>query len=116
LSTCILFWVCDDVSLNVGSIGCVVGDISNGIGRGIGCMVSWSISYGVSWSISYNISSGISRGSLAATSVERAFRSTPGVGTCYGSTVSRTSFFDLGGGNTNVGLETSDRWRIFEVV
>jgi hypothetical protein len=44
------------------------------------------------------------------------FRSTPGVGTCCGSTVSRTSLFDLGGGDTNVGVKMSDRRRIFEVV
>jgi hypothetical protein len=30
----------------------------------------------------------------------RTFRSTPGVGTCCGSAVSRTSFFDLCSGDT----------------
>jgi hypothetical protein len=47
LSSCILSWVCDDVSLDVGRVGYVIGDIASGI------------SYGVSWSISYNISNGI---------------------------------------------------------
>jgi hypothetical protein len=46
----------------------------------------------------------------------RMFRSTPGVGTCCGSAVSKTSFFNLGGGNTEVSLKTSYRQRIFEVV
>jgi hypothetical protein len=39
----------------------------------------------------------------------RTFRSTPGVGACCGSVVSRTSFFDLCSGDANVGLNTSDR-------
>jgi hypothetical protein len=56
------------------------------------------------------------KGTLAATSLVRTFHSTPGAGTCCGSAVSGTSFFDLGCGDTNVGLKTSDRWRIFEVV
>jgi hypothetical protein len=38
----------------------------------------------------------------------RTLRSTSGVRTCCGSTVSGTSFFGLSGGNANVGLETSD--------
>jgi hypothetical protein len=53
---------------------------------------------------------------LAATSLVGTFRSTPGVGTCYGSAVSRTYFFNLGSGDMNIGLETSDRWRIFKVI
>jgi hypothetical protein len=44
------------------------------------------------------------------------FRSAPGVGTCCRSTVPRTSFFNLGGSNADVGLKTSYRRRIFEVV
>jgi hypothetical protein len=46
----------------------------------------------------------------------RTFQSTPGVGTCCGSTVSKTSFFDMCIDNANVGLVTSDCWRIFEVI
>jgi hypothetical protein len=30
--------------------------------------------------------------------------------------VSRTSFFDLSSGDADVGLETPDHWRIFEVI
>jgi hypothetical protein len=128
LSSCILSWVCDDVSLNVGSVGCVVDDIDSGVGRG----VCWGIGCRVSWSISCNISSGIDwlhyfifasslfsywlKGTLAATSLSRTFRSTSGVGTCCGSAISGTSFFDLCSGDTNIGLEASDRWRIFEVI
>jgi hypothetical protein len=85
LSSCILSWVCDDVSRNVGSVGCVIGDIASGIGRGI----RWGISYGVGWRISCNISGGIDRlhyfvftsslfshwlkGTLAVTSLARTF-------------------------------------------
>jgi hypothetical protein len=46
----------------------------------------------------------------------RTLRSTPGVGTCCRSAVSRTSFFDLCSCDADVGLETSDHWRIFEVI
>jgi hypothetical protein len=48
--------------------------------------------------------------------VARMFRSAPGIRTCYGSTVSRASFFDLGSGDANVSLKMLDCWRIFEVV
>jgi hypothetical protein len=128
LSSWIVSWVWSDVSLDVGSVGCVVDDVDSGIARDI-CR---GISYGVSWSISCSISSGIDRlhyfiftsslfsqwlkGTLATTSLARMFRSTPRVGTCCGSAVSWTSFFDLRSSDTNVGMETSDRWRIFEVI
>jgi hypothetical protein len=85
LSSCILSWVCNDISLNVGSVRCAVGDIASGVVRG----VSRSIGCRVSWSISYSISSGIDRlhyfvftlylfsywlkGTLAATSLARTF-------------------------------------------
>jgi hypothetical protein len=53
---------------------------------------------------------------LAATSLARMFRSALGVGNCCGSTVPRTSFFDLCSGDIDVGFKTSYRRRIFEVV
>jgi hypothetical protein len=121
-------WVWSGVSLDVDSIGCVV----NGIASNIGWSVCWGISRRVGWSISYNVGSRVDRlhyfvfasslfihwveGTLAATSLARTLRSAPGVGTCCGSAVSRTSFFDLSNGDANVGLETSDRWGIFEVI
>jgi hypothetical protein len=37
----------------------------------------------------------------------RSLRSASGVGTCCSSAVSGASFFDLGGRNTDVGLEAS---------
>jgi hypothetical protein len=49
-------------------------------------------------------------------SVAWTLRSAPRVGACCGYAVSRTSFFDLSSGDANVGLVTSDRWRIIEVI
>jgi signal transduction histidine kinase len=128
LSSCILSWFWSGISLDVGSVGCVVDRIASNI-----CWsVCWSISRRVGWSISCSVITGIDRlhhfvfasslfgdwveGTLAATSLARMYRSTPRVGTYCRSNVSRTSFFDLCSGDMNVGLETSDRWRIFEVI
>jgi hypothetical protein len=114
--------------LDVDSVGCIVNGITGNIGRSI----CWSVGRRVGWSIGCSVNSGIDQlyhfvftlslffywveGTLAATSLARTFRSTPGVGACCGSAVSRTSFFDLSSGDSNVGLETSDYWRIFEVI
>jgi hypothetical protein len=94
LSSCIVPGVWGDVSLDVGSISYVVGDVAGGIGWS----VYWRISYRVGWSISCSVGSGVDRlhyfvftsslfshwlkGTLAATSLARTFRSTLGVGTC----------------------------------
>jgi hypothetical protein len=123
LSSCIVSWVWSGVSLDVGSVGCIVDDITSNIGRS----VCWGISCRVGWSISCNVGSGVDwlhyfvfasslfghwvEGTLATTSLARTFRYTPGVGTCCRFPVSRTSFFDLCSTDGNVGLETSDRWR-----
>jgi hypothetical protein len=128
LSSCIASWICGGVPLDVGSVGCIVGDITSSIGRG----VCWSISHRVGWSVGCSIGSGIGRlhyfvfastffshrveGTLAMTSLVRTLRSASGVGTCCGSAVSRTSFFDLSSGDADVSLETPDHWRIFEVI
>jgi hypothetical protein len=40
LSSCIVSWVWSNVCLNIGSIGCIVNDVTSGIGR----IVCWSIS------------------------------------------------------------------------
>jgi hypothetical protein len=124
LSSCIVSEVWSGVSLDVGSVSCVVDNIDSGISRGI--------SYRVGWSISCSVGSGVDRlcyfvfasslfshlveGTPATTSLARTLQSAPGTGTCCGSVVSRTSFFDLCSGDVNVGLETLDRWRIFEVI
>jgi hypothetical protein len=55
-------------------------------------------------------------GTLATTSLAKTLQSTSRVRTCCRSAVSRTSFFDLSSGDANVGLKTSDYWRIFEVI
>jgi hypothetical protein len=128
LISCIMPWVWGGVSLDVGSVSCIVGDVTGGVGWSV-CQ---SISCRVGWSISYNIGSRIDRlhhfvftsslfshqlkGTLAAASLARTFRSAPGIRTCCGSTISRTSFFDLGGSDADVSLKTSYRRKIFEVV
>jgi hypothetical protein len=107
LSSYVVSWVWSDVCLNIGSIGCVVDDVSNGIGQ----VVCWGISHRVGWSVGCSIGSGVDRlryfvfassffshrveGTLATTSLARTLRSASGVGTCCGSAVSRTSFFNL---------------------
>jgi hypothetical protein len=40
LSSCVVSWVWSNVCLNIGSIGCIVNDVTSGIGR----IVCWSIS------------------------------------------------------------------------
>jgi hypothetical protein len=120
LSSYIASWIWGGVPLDVGSVGCVVGGIASSIGLG------------VCWSISCNIGSGISQlhyfifasaffsyrveGTLATTSLARTIRSTSRVRTGCRSAVSRTSFFNLSSGDANIGLKTSDHWRIFEVI
>jgi hypothetical protein len=128
LSSYIVSWIWGGVPLDVGSVGCVVGDITSSIGRG----VCWSISRMVGWSIGCSIGSRIGRlyyfvfastffghrveGTLATTSLARTLRSASGVGTCCGFAVSRTSFFDLSSGDADVGFEMPDHCRIFEVI
>jgi hypothetical protein len=57
LSSCVVPWVRSDVCLNIGSIGCVVGDVTSGIGR----VVCWGISHRVGWSVGCSIGSGVDR-------------------------------------------------------
>jgi hypothetical protein len=107
LSSCSVSWVRSNVCLTIGSIGCVVDDVTSDICR----VVCWGISRRVGWSAGCSIGSGIGwlryfvfalsffnhrvEGTLATTSLVRALRSASGVGTCCGSSISRTSFFDL---------------------
>jgi hypothetical protein len=51
LSSCIASWIWGGVPLDVGSVGCIVGGITNSIGRG----VCWSISRRVGCSIGNGI-------------------------------------------------------------
>jgi hypothetical protein len=130
LSSYVVSWVRSNICLNIGSIGYVVGNITSGIGR----VVCWGISCRVGWGVGCSIGSGVDRlryfifasslfsyrveGTLSTTSLARTLRSAfaYGVGTCCGSAVSRTSFFDLSGCNADVGLEAPDHWRIFKVI
>jgi hypothetical protein len=125
LSCYVVSWVRSNVCLNIGSI---VDDVTSSIGR----VVCWGISHRVGWSVACSISSGVDQlcyfvfassffsyqveGTLATMSLARTLRSASGVGTCCGSAVSRTSFFDLSGCNADIGLEAPDHWRIFEVI
>jgi hypothetical protein len=112
LGSCILSGVWTDVCLNIGSIGFIVDDVTSSIG--------WSIC----WSISRSIGSGVNRlrhfifafNLSVGTLLARAHRSASRVGTCCGSAVSRTSFFNLSSCDADVGLEASDHWGIFEVI
>jgi hypothetical protein len=127
-SSCVVSWVWSGVPLNIGNVGYSVDDVTSGIYRS----VCWSIGYSISRSICCSIgrrvdwlcyfifvSASFSHrvdGTLPTTSLVRTLRSTPGLRTCRGSTVSRTSFFDLSGCNADVGLEVPDHWGIFEVI
>jgi hypothetical protein len=87
LSSYIASWIWWRVSLDVSSIGCIVGGIASGISRG----VWWSISRWVVWSIGCSVVSGVTRlhyfvftssffshrveGTLAMTSLARMLRS-----------------------------------------
>jgi hypothetical protein len=128
LSSCIASWIWGGVPLYVGSIGCVVEDVTSDIDL----IVCWGVSHRIGWSVGRSIGSRVDRlccfifassffshrveGTLATTSLARTLRSTSGIGTCYRSTVSGTSFLDLSSCNTDVGLEAPNRWRIFKVV
>jgi hypothetical protein len=130
LSSCVVSWVWSGVLLNIDSISCVVDDVTRVIGRS----VSWSVGCSIGWSICCSIGSSVYwlcylifaptffsylvEGTLAMTSLARSLRSAfaSGVGTCLGSAISRTSFFDLSGCNANVGLEAPNHWEILEVI
>jgi hypothetical protein len=120
LSSCNVSWVWSGVSLDVSSIGCVVNGVASDIGRSVCWSISCSVGSGVDQLRYFVFASSLFshrvEGTLATTSLVRTLRSAPGVGACCGSAVSRTSFFDLSSGNANVVLETSDCWRIFEVI
>jgi hypothetical protein len=57
LSSYIVSWVWGGVPLDVGSIGYIIGGITNSIGWS----VCWSISRRVGWSVSCSIGSGVDR-------------------------------------------------------
>jgi MFS superfamily sulfate permease-like transporter len=128
LSSCIVPWVCGDVPLDIGSIRCIVGNVFGGVGwsvcRGISCRVGWNISCSVGSGIdrlhyfvfTSSLFSHWLKGTLAAALLARMIRSAPGIGTCRGSTISRTFFFNLGSGDADVSLKTLYHRRILEVV
>jgi hypothetical protein len=109
-------------SLGAGNISCSVGDVACGVSGGNCWRVGYNIGSRVGSMINYSIGSGIGRlhhfvftsslfsywlkGTMAAMSLARMFQSTPGVGTCSRSAVSRASFFNLSGGDADVSLET----------
>jgi hypothetical protein len=56
-SSCVVSWVRCDVCLNIGSIGCVVGDITSGTGL----VICWGISHRIGWSVGCSVSSRVDR-------------------------------------------------------
>jgi hypothetical protein len=127
-SSCVVSWVRSDVCLSIGSIGCVVSDVTSSIGL----VIYWGISHMICWSVSCSVGNRVDRlcyfvfassffsyrveRTLTTTSLTRTLRSASGERTCCGSVVSGTSFLDLSGCNTDVGLEAPDHWRIFKVI
>jgi hypothetical protein len=127
-SSCVVSRIRSNVCLNIGSIGCVVGNVTSVVDL----IVCWGVSHRIGWSVGRSIGSRVDRlcyfifassffihrveGTLATTSLARTLRSASGIGTCCRSTVSGTSFLDLSSYNRDIGLEAPDRWRIFKVV
>jgi hypothetical protein len=110
--------------LNVGSVSCVVGDVAGGVDSDVDYRVSWSINCSVGSEIdrlyyfifTSSLFSYWLKGAVTTVLLVRMFRYAPRVRTYGGSAISMTSFFDLGGGDTDISLKTSYRWRILEVV
>jgi hypothetical protein len=57
LSSCIVSWIWCGVPLNIGSIGCIVCNVTSGIDRS----VCWSIGCSIGWSICCSVGSGVDR-------------------------------------------------------
>jgi hypothetical protein len=128
LSSCIMYWVWSNVCLNIGSVGCIVDDVTSGIDR----IVCGNISHRVGWRVGCGVDGGVDwlryfvfastffshlvEGTLALTSLARTLRSSSGVGTCCRFAVSRTSFFNLSSCDADIGLEAANHWGIFEVI
>jgi hypothetical protein len=83
LSSCIMPWVWGGISLDIGSVSCVVGDVGVGwsVCRSIGCRVSWSVSCSIGSGVDQlhhfiftsSLFSHWLQGTLAATSLARMF-------------------------------------------
>jgi hypothetical protein len=56
-SSCVVSWIRSDVCLNIGSIGCVVGDVTSGVGL----IVCWGVSHRIGWSVSRSVGSRVDR-------------------------------------------------------
>jgi hypothetical protein len=52
-SSCVVSWIRSDVCLNIGSTGCVVGDVTSGVGL----IVCWGVSHRIGWSVSRSVGS-----------------------------------------------------------
>jgi hypothetical protein len=55
LSSYIVSWVWSNVCLNIGSVGCIVDDVTSDIDR----IVCWSISHRVGWHVGCSVGSGV---------------------------------------------------------
>jgi hypothetical protein len=120
LGSCILPWVCNGVCLDVGSISCVVGDVSRSVGGGVGWSISCSIDSGTDRQHHFVFASSLFnywlKGIVVTMLLTRTFRPTPRVGTCCRSTISRAPFFNLSSGDAYISLEMSYRRSILKLV
>jgi hypothetical protein len=79
LSSCIMSWIRGGVPLDVGSVGCIVGDITSSIGWSVGCSISSGIGRLHYFVFASTFFSHRVEGTLAMTSLARTLRSASGV-------------------------------------
>jgi hypothetical protein len=56
-SSCVESWVRSDVCLDIGSIGCVVGDVTSGVDL----IICWGVSHRIGWSVGRSVGSKVDR-------------------------------------------------------
>jgi hypothetical protein len=56
-SSCVESWVRSDVCLDIGSIGCVVGDVTSGVDL----IICWGVSHRIGWSVGRSVGNRVDR-------------------------------------------------------
>jgi hypothetical protein len=100
----VLYWIGSCIFLGVGNVSCIVGDVtcgvSGGVGWRVGCGISSNVGSGVDLLHHFVFTSSLFshglKGTIVAMSLARVLR----------SAVHWAPFFDLGGGNVDMGLKT----------